>query len=144
MSPEENKMVVRRFFEAIGDGDVEAAAQYLAPDFVMRLPNLPEPVRRPEGFMEMFGELGRALVMKPNFEVLIGEGDMVASRIRFDIKHIGEFQGVPATGKEFVMYENDITRLSNGKIVEHIEEYDTLGFLRNLGIMRQEEEEAVR
>jgi predicted ester cyclase len=49
---------------------------------------------------------------------LVGEGDMVAARIRVAGKHVGKLYGVTATNKDFWFDEIAIFRLANGKITE--------------------------
>jgi predicted ester cyclase len=133
MSTVDNKTIVRAFFEEIGQGNIEAAADYVAPDYTLRVPGLPEPVRGIEDFKEAFNRFTSAFEMTPTFEDLFGEGDKVAARVAFRVKHIGEFEGIPATGKEFTVTENDIFHLREGKITEHIEEYDNLNVMQQLG-----------
>jgi steroid delta-isomerase-like uncharacterized protein len=49
---------------------------------------------------------------------IIAEGDRVVTRYISTGKHLGEFQGVAATGREVSIAEVSIHRVCNGKIVE--------------------------
>ncbi len=49
---------------------------------------------------------------------MIAEGDRVVTRYISTGKHLGEFQGVTATGREVSIAEVSIHRVCNGKIVE--------------------------
>jgi len=47
--------------------------------------------------------------------------------------HRGAFAGVPPTGREVELSGIEIVRLAGGRIVEHWDEIDALGLLRQLG-----------
>ena len=49
----------------------------------------------------------------------VAEGDMVATHNAFHGTHLGEFMGIPATGKKVIIQVMDFIRLCNGKYVEH-------------------------
>lgn len=49
---------------------------------------------------------------------LFAEGDMVATRIRFEGTHSGTCQGVPATGRHISFEALENFRVVDGKIVE--------------------------
>lgn len=46
----------------------------------------------------------------------------------------GEFQGVPATGKQATWSELHIARIANGKVVESWGVTDQLGMMQQLGL----------
>jgi predicted ester cyclase len=66
-------------------------------------------------------------------EIVLAEGDLVAERTTARATHKGEFNGIPATGREVVWTENHIYRFKDGKIVEHWPEIDMLGLLMQVG-----------
>jgi len=49
--------------------------------------------------------------------------------------HLGEFQGLPATGKQISLSVMHIDRVENEKIVEHWGQGDALGLMQQLGIV---------
>src|SRR5437879_3169999 len=51
-------------------------------------------------------------------EDMIEEGDRVAGRVTVTMTHLGEFQGLPATGQEISMEFVDIVRIAEGRIAE--------------------------
>jgi predicted ester cyclase len=51
-------------------------------------------------------------------EQLIGEGDLVAVRLRGQATHTGEVMGIAPTGKRITWTENEIFRLADGRVVE--------------------------
>lgn len=71
-------------------------------------------------------------------ENLISEGDTVAFRFILQGTHTGTFAGIPPTGKTIVWTGMDFVRIADGKIVELWSNQDTLGMLRQLGVIRFE------
>jgi predicted ester cyclase len=49
----------------------------------------------------------------------VAEGDLVFTHKAFHARHVGEFMGVPATGKDITMLIMDIIRLKDGLYTEH-------------------------
>jgi len=100
----------------------------------------PSPGQGPglEGVKQVFKEFVAAF---PDFQLtvedMIAEGDKVASRLTLRATHRGEFQGVPATGKQVTQTGIDIVRIAGGKVVERWSEFDNLGLLQQLGAVPQ-------
>jgi steroid delta-isomerase-like uncharacterized protein len=67
-------------------------------------------------------------------EALIGEGALVAARSVWRGTHTGAFQGIAATGKEVQVAAMDFYRIEEGRVVEHWDNVDQLGLLRQLGV----------
>ncbi len=57
------------------------------------------------------------------------------ARVTFQGTHSGEFQGIPATGKQVSMQVIDILRIENGKVVERWGLSDQVGMMQQLGVM---------
>lgn len=68
-------------------------------------------------------------------EDVIAEGDRVAVRLTSAATHVGEFMGMPATGKRYSVEEIHIFRVADGKVVEHWHQFDQMGMMRQLGLM---------
>ncbi len=138
MSAEENKALIRRFFEAIdhacGAGNADILDEFLAPDFVEHNPFPGIPPTR-EGWKQAFMSFVAGAPGYHIVEDLIAEGDKVAGRITAYGKHDGDLFGIPATGKEIRMTGMAIWRIADGKIVEHWHETDQLGLLQQLGVI---------
>jgi predicted ester cyclase len=59
---------------------------------------------------------------------------VVASRVRYRAKHVGDFKSVPATGKEIEITGNDVFEFDeNGKVVDHWHEADHLLLYQQVG-----------
>lgn len=133
---EENKTVILRLYSEISKGNLKVAGELIIEDYA-RHSTLPINQGR-AGFMNFFNEFVKAFPdARFKVEDLIAEGDRVAARVVGRMTHRGDFMGVAPSGKTITIHWIDIFRLSGGKIVEHWDEVDQLGFLRQLGVIRQ-------
>lgn len=64
---------------------------------------------------------------------VIAEGDRVVQRATATGTMLGDFQGMPASGKHATWSEVHILRMRDGKIVEHWASVDQLGFAQAPG-----------
>ena len=143
MSTEENKAVVRRFYEAFYKGKEAAMTAleelYAAPDYVWHSPSpgvFPDLDRA--GMKQMMPAFFTALPdLHYTVEDLIAEGDKVVSRFTARATHQGEFMGVPATGKVVTFTGIYISRFAGGKCVEDWFSGDMLGLFQQLGAIPQ-------
>jgi steroid delta-isomerase-like uncharacterized protein len=137
MGAEENKAVVRRFNEGVQrlfqTGDMGGLDETCAPDFVHHGSGIPPDL---DGLKQM-APMFRSAFSDVEVEIddLIAEGDRVVDRITVRGRHQGEFMGIPASGKRFVMQEMHIARIVDGKIVERWTQVDMLGLLQQIGAM---------
>lgn len=138
MSAEENKALIRRFFEAIDSaceaGDAEIIDEFLAPDFVEHNPFPGIPPTR-EGWKQAFMEFVRGAPGYHVVEDLIAEGDKVTGRITAYGTHEGDLFGIPRTGRDIRVGGIAIWRIADGKIIEHWHETDQLGLMQQLGVV---------
>jgi predicted ester cyclase len=67
-------------------------------------------------------------------EDAVGEGNLVAQRVRFEGTHTGVFQGLPPTQKTVSFSGLELNRFADGKVVEHWFQLDALGLLQQLGL----------
>lgn len=67
------------------------------------------------------------------FQDIIAEDDVVMLRQTMRGTHLGEFFGIPPTGKPVAMTGSHLFRIKDGKLVEHHANNDDLGMLRQLG-----------
>ncbi|OVE78775.1 hypothetical protein BVY01_04495 [bacterium I07] len=63
----------------------------------------------------------------------IAEGDMTVHRWVFTGTHLGEWMGVPATGKKVVVPGMDIARFKDGKIAENWGIFDAVSMFQQMG-----------
>ena len=116
---EENKALVRRFFEAQGRGDLDAMEEMMALDFVDHslIPGQ-EPDR--EGYLQGAAEDWATFSnIRIIVEDQVAEGDKVVTKVTVrSIHDRGEFMGVAPTGKEVIFTSIFIHRISGGRIAE--------------------------
>lgn len=66
---------------------------------------------------------------------MVVEEDKGVLRYTLTGTHKGEYGGIPATNKKVTLSVIQIDRVVGGKIVEGWEMFDTLGFMRQLGVI---------
>ncbi len=66
----------------------------------------------------------------------IGEKDTVVTLLTVHGTHLGNFFGIPSTGKEIVFTDIAVTRFREGKIVQLKAQFDALSLLVELGALR--------
>ena len=124
MSVEQNKLLVRRLIdEAIARHDVAILDEVAAGEFAEVAKRWVLPFQRAFPDFEM------------KISELIAEGDVVVGHFKCSGTHLGEWLGVPATGRRFEdVDEIYIFRVRNAKLVSAFGVEDNLTRLRQLGI----------
>ncbi len=135
MSTEENKAIVRRFFEeGPSKGNLSIADELLSPDFTMHVPLPASPGI--EGIKEVITTCRAAFEhLNVTIEDMIAEGNNVVTRFTARGIHKGNFMGLPATGEPITMTGIEIFRIKDGKIIELWGEVNLLGLMQQLGII---------
>jgi steroid delta-isomerase-like uncharacterized protein len=137
MTPEENKRLVRRFYEEIDKGNVEAMDELVAEDYLdHNPPPFPGLSSGREGLKQAFKIFWQATPGYHRIEEQIAEGDKVVTRMTSYGKHEGDLPGAPRTGNDLKMTSITIHRIADGKLVEKWAEKDVLGFLVQIGVMK--------
>lgn len=132
---EENKAVVRRFYEAFGAEDLDALKEVLAPDLIAYSHAGPEAQNR-EDHLQGIAMWLESFDTRFDVEEQIAEGDKVATRVTMHAVHNGrEFMGLPATGKEVVTSGISIEQVQDGRIGHRRVESDWLGIMQQLGLV---------
>src|SRR5919107_5180073 len=132
--------LVRRFFEAQGEGDLDALDEILAEDFVDRslLPS-EDPDR--EGYKRSVAEDHAAFSeLRYIVEDQVATDDKVVSRLTIRRVHDrGDFVGLAPTGEEYEATAIAIHRIAGGKIAEEWSEGTGI-----LGLTQQRLEQEIR
>jgi steroid delta-isomerase-like uncharacterized protein len=136
MSTEANKALVRRFYEAIDRGDLDAMDELVAEDYIDHNPP-PFPGLAPgrEGLKQAFKIFWEATPGYHRIEDQIAEGDKVVTRMTAYGKHEGDLPGALRTGNELKMTAVTIHRIENGRLAEKWSDKDALGFLQQIGVL---------
>jgi steroid delta-isomerase-like uncharacterized protein len=136
-TPEENKAVVRRFYEEIDKGNIDAMDELVAEDYINHDPP-PFPGLAPgrAGLKQAFEMFWKATPGHHVIEDQIAEGDKVVTRLRGVGKHEGELAGIPPSGNDLDVKAVAIHRVRDGKLVEHWSAVDSAALLSQLGAIR--------
>jgi steroid delta-isomerase-like uncharacterized protein len=138
MSTEDNKTLMRRFYEEVmNQKNLAAIDDFLAPTFVnhsalqLGMPG--------GGIEEVKQYVSMILTTFPDLhytvEDMIAEGDKVVARLTVSGTQQGAFLGIPSTGKHATITDIEIFRIANGKAVENWVQADFLGLLQQLGVV---------
>jgi steroid delta-isomerase-like uncharacterized protein len=137
MSAEDNKALVRRFYEAIDAGDLAAMDELVAEDYINHHPPpFPGLADGREGLKQAFQILWDATPGQHVIEDQIAEGDKVVTRLTAHGRHERDLPGpIPATGNEIHESAVVIHRIADGKLAEHWSGADELGLMIQLGVV---------
>ena len=130
---EANKILVRRFYEALDEGNLAGAYELLTPSYRVHVPSNPEQTL--EGYKQSAAQLYEAFPdLRHNLEDMIAEGDKVVTRLTAHGTNTGNFFGLSPTGKAVTVSEIAIFRIADGQIVEQWPQSDALGMMQQLGL----------
>ena len=123
MSTDNNKAIVRQYFDAISGKDKPRALQdeYIA-----------------DSYEELKGHILFFEASFPHYEMIaddmIAEGDKVSVLARIRGVHNGDLMGIPPTGKQVDVPFAITYRLGEGKIVQHWMSFDRMALMEQLGV----------
>jgi steroid delta-isomerase-like uncharacterized protein len=124
--------------EAFNRGDVGVLDELVAEDFVEHDP-MPGTSPDREGFKAMIRGLREAF---PDFHTEVEDqivaGDKVVERWSCTGTQEGEFMGLPPSNRRVEIHGMDISRLADGRLVEHWTQVDMMSTLQQLGVMQAE------
>lgn len=136
MSTEENKTLVRRWFEETDKGNDAIVDDLCAPDYVDHSPPLPGMGDGSEAVKRANAALRAAFPDTVHIiEDQVAEGDKVVTRLRGRATFTGEILGIPPNGKVVEITGISIHRVAGGKLVEHWANADLLSFMQQLGAL---------
>jgi steroid delta-isomerase-like uncharacterized protein len=135
MSVEENKAIVRRYREIYSANRLDELGEVVAADLISHtlLPGLPRGLAGAR--MAHQTTMAAFAGLRTVTEDLIAEGDRVVERFTTYGRHVGEFLGLPPTGKATAVAGISIYRIARGKIAEHWAVMDEASLLRQLGVL---------
>jgi predicted ester cyclase len=138
VSPEQNKELIRRYFEAIDaneSDDWSMLDEYIADDFVAHNPPIPGVALDREGMKQAAEIFRTATPGRHEIRMQIAESDLVVSHILGRGVHAGELLGIPATNNEVETEGMVIHRVRDGKIVEYWSVSDIARVLQQVGAL---------
>ena len=134
MAAEQNKRIARRLYDLLNAADVQAAGDLATIDYVEHDP-LPGQGTGREGVVDRFSMIVSGLAPQFTVEDIISEGDTVVVRWTNAGTHIGEFLGIPPTGRPFTIGGIDVYRVDGDLLCEHWHQIDQLSMLGQLGLL---------
>jgi steroid delta-isomerase-like uncharacterized protein len=132
---EGNKEIIRKLYEeSLNKRNMELLRDLIADDYVgLRGAKGPASFEEPiAGLIQAFPDIQWKL------EALIGEGDRVVVKWKWQGTHTNQFASFPATNKRISNDGMAIFELRNGKVTASQLQTDRLGFLQTLEILPQD------
>ena len=131
------KTIVREYFDALSEQDLDRAVSYWKPGAIDRIHGVIEMVA-PDGVRDYFAEIFGAFP-DWSFEVIeiAGGGDLAAARWRVNATFSGpgRYQGIAPTGKRVTLEGCDMFRVADGKLVENNAYANGLEIAQQLGLL---------
>jgi steroid delta-isomerase-like uncharacterized protein len=130
-----NKELARRVYEeALNKRDLEVLDELVARDYIEHDP-LPGQGTGLQGVKDRYRIIIDALDPTFTIEDVIAEGDKVVVRWMNSGTNVGDFFGIPATGRTFGIAGIDIYRVAGGKLAEHWHVVDMFSQMQQLGLI---------
>lgn len=137
MSVEQNKLLVRRFYEEIvNTGNVDRIESFVAPDYAEVYDGKRYAVGIEGAAAHVLGVRQTYRDLHLSIEQQIAEGEWVATCITARGIHEGLWLGIKPTGQPVAFTGVNVDRVVNGRIVEHGGAANLLGPLLDLGAIR--------
>ena len=136
MSTEENKALVRRFYEEVfNKKNLAGVDAFVDPHIIEHAlpPGLPAGSEGTRQFIGMY--LAAFPDLHLTVEDIIAERDEVTARFTIRGTHRGELMGIPPTDKQVTTTGIQIVRVAGSRIVEDWVNFDALGMLQQLGVI---------
>jgi steroid delta-isomerase-like uncharacterized protein len=139
MSTEQNKAVVRRWFDDVCNGRNAAVAdEIFTPDHRHHDPSSPGVADGPEGMKRLAATYYTAFDDAHwAIDEIVATDDAVVVRWTGTGTHTRELNGLAATGRHVTVPGIFFVKMRNGKIAESYDLWDTLGMLQQLGAAPQ-------
>jgi steroid delta-isomerase-like uncharacterized protein len=133
MSTEENKALVRRFWQAGNEHSLKVFDDLMTTDYIQHDTTGDMSVDD----LKAYNTMNFSAFPDINFSIddIIAEGDRVVTRLTISGTHKGELRGMPPTGKTATITGISIYRISEGKIAEGWVLSDRLGMMQQLGVI---------
>ena len=132
--PVDSRAPVLALFAAVQAGELDRIDDLVSSHFVDHgaPPGMVPP--GPEGYRTIFRLLRSALQIDYTLLDVVAEGESVMAWVRCTGRHVGEFVGIPPTGREIAFEAMHRYRVEDGVIREHHAVRDDLALYRQLGL----------
>ena len=135
MSVDENKALVRRFYEEVWDrGNSDFAFEVFADDYIRHDLRPTGALPGPEGQKRIADDFRAAFPdLRVTVDLMVGEGDYVVGRWTASGTHLGSWGALEATGRQATFSAVNVFRIENGKVVEIWNHRDDFGLSEQIG-----------
>jgi len=133
--PANNLAPVQQLFDAISSGDLSMIDTLVSDDFVDHgaPPGTVPP--GPEGYKKTMRLLREAMQMTWTLIDIVAQEERVMAWVRCEGRHVGNFFGIPPTGREFSFEAMHVFRVEDEIVREHWAVRDDLGLFRQIGLI---------
>lgn len=132
MPGEQNKAVVRRFFEEVwNQGKEDVVDEIFAPTVLFN----GQIITREALKRSLAGRRAAFSDIHVTVEDQVAEGEKVSTRRTWRATHRGPYRGVAPTGKQVTWTQISVVRFSQGRVVEDWAVADEVGILQQLGAL---------
>ena len=129
---EQNEALIREVLDLINEGNLDAAFEFYAPDYIYHGPGGQE-LRGRDGIRGLWATfLAGFPDLHSTVDDVIAEGDKIVLRWTVQGTHTGEFLGVPASNKHMSLPITEIFRVADGRLVEAWDQYDRLHLMEQI------------
>lgn len=129
-----NKAVASRFLEETDDRNRETAyTQLCTAAYLEHDPAMPQETVDREEAAQIYRELLAAFELRHTAESMVAEVNLVCARFTVRGRHVGEYQGIPPSGRTFEVSGQVTLRFQGAKIDEAWFNWDHQGALEQLG-----------
>jgi predicted ester cyclase len=130
MSLEANKALVRHYIEEIYRGNLDVIDEAISEEYVATAGPL-----SPAQYKANNAAQRRAFPdIQLHIHEIIAEGDWVAVHATVAGTHLGEWRGIPPTGKRATWTGTAFRRVQDGKVVQGYATFDWLAIMQQIGV----------
>ena len=129
MTPKE---FAAKWFSTIDANNYDGLKSMMAENHQFSNPATPQPLNG-DAHLGMIQQMMGAFTGAHKIEQQICEGEWVVSRGRWQGKHTGDFNGIPASGRTVDFSMTDIMHVVNGKLVEEFMEWNAMTLMMQIG-----------
>jgi steroid delta-isomerase-like uncharacterized protein len=134
MTDSRKRTIERYFSELFNQGRLDLVDELLHPEYVNHSPGSPDLPRGRDGVKVVVQALRAAFPdLTYTVEDVVAGPDAVAVRATMRGTHLGDFFGLPASGRTFAVQQMTIEHFRDGRIVAHHRVTDEASLLRQLG-----------
>jgi steroid delta-isomerase-like uncharacterized protein len=135
VSVDENKALIRRFYEEVWDrGNTEFAHEVFAEDYVRHDLRPTAALPGPEGQKRIADDFRAAFPdLRVSVDLVVGGDDFVVGRWTASGTHLGQWGGLAPTGRPATFSAANIFRFENGKVAEIWNHRDDFGLFEQIG-----------